>query len=283
MQFKTFMLYQCRQYLLRWRWLLPVAAGLLLGYWAGNIIGMLKAQAVFSEASASLPSGGALEAFIWAFGKPEIVYFVITAIYIYLVSDYLPGTSYEQAVLLRLGSRNTWWVDKVFLVFVSTIVYTVLLFGSFLLMVLWRYPLSVEWSPFTRYDFGMGLGYAIKNGTPIQAVLSISTFLILGWCAIGLLILTVTLLTRKNTVGFLAGALVVVLSISGSVLGGPIGGEGWMAYLLIQNHLEYTPLWSPVRVIPEYASWIFWLIWISLCFVVGWFSSKRTDFFAIES
>jgi hypothetical protein len=65
--------------MLRWRWLLPIPVGLVLGYWAAKLL-----QAYIPWDS-SAPAN-ALEAFIWAFGKPEIVYYVISILYIYLVS-----------------------------------------------------------------------------------------------------------------------------------------------------------------------------------------------------
>jgi hypothetical protein len=227
-------------------------------------------------------SGNALEAFIWAFGKPEIVYFVATSLFIYLVSDFLPANAYEQSIILRLGSRSRWWIAKVCLVFLSTWLYAVLLFGSFFLVVLQQYPFSTEWSPAGLNNFGMGLGYALKNGEPVQGSLLIAAFLLLGWFAIGLLVLTVNQLTHRSWAGFLCGALIIVTAELGSISGGSIGGEGWLSYLLIQNHLEYTPLWAPVRTIPESASWIFWGMWIALCCLTGWVSSKRIDILSAE-
>ncbi len=286
MQLKTFLRYQCSLYWRRWRWLIPIPVGLLLGYWASLVIRVLNPQAPVSgltgaEAPITGLSGNALEAFIWAFGKPEIVYFVATALFVYLVSDFLPVTAYEQWILIRLGSRSQWWAAKVCLVFLSTCLYAVLLFGSFFLAVLPKYPFSAEWSPAGLNNFGMGLGYASKNGGPVQGALLIAAFLFLGWFAIGLLILTINQLTGRSWTGFLCGALIIVTADLGPISGGPIGGQGWLSYILIQNHLEYTPLWAPVRVIPESASLIFWIVWILLCCVVGWRSGKRTDFLAM--
>jgi hypothetical protein len=287
MRYKSFLQYQCTCYLLRWRWLIPIPIGLLLGYWASQVIkvlnpGSLEGNLPGTGLSGVVLQGNAFEAFLWAFGKPEIVYFIGSAIYIYLISDYLPAPGYEQWLLIRLGSRSRVWLAKVCLVFLSTWVYAALLFGSFFSIVLTRYPFSRDWSPAGLNNFGLGLGYATKNGGPVTGALLTGAFLILGWFAIGLLILTVNQITHKSWTGFLSGALIIVLADLGSVTGGPIGGEGWLSYLLIQNHLEYTPLWAPVRMIPESASWIFWTVWIFLCCVIGWVSSKQGDLLAIE-
>lgn len=282
MRFITFLRYQCYFYWLRWRWLSTIPVGLLLGYWACQVLRVLNWQTTFNEGVSSAPGGNALEAFIWAFGKPEIVYFVATALFVYLVSDFLPESAYEQRLITRLGKHSSWWFAKVFLVFFSTLLFAALLFGSFFLVVLQRYPLSAAWSPSGLNNFGMGLGFAVKNGTPVQGALSISTFLLLGWFAIGLLMLTINQLTRRSWAGFLCGALLIVTANLGAITGGSIGGEGWLSYLLIQNHLEYTPLWSPMRIIPESGSCIFWTVWILICIVIGWISSERTDILAIE-
>ncbi|HEX7557437.1 MAG TPA: hypothetical protein VF338_12485, partial [Leptolinea sp.] len=221
MPFNTFLQYQCSFYWRRWRWLIPIPIGMLLGYWACQVIKVLNPQALANgltgtEAPVTGLTGNALEAFIWAFGKPEIVYFVATALFVYLVSDFLPATAYEQWILIRLGSRSKWWFAKVCLIFLSTGLYALLLFGSFFLVVLQKYPFSTEWSPSGLNNFGMGLGYSLKNGGPVQGVLQIGAFLIVGWFAIGLLISTVNQLTRRSWVGFLCGALIVAIAELGS-------------------------------------------------------------------
>ena len=279
MQFITFLKYQCALYLRRWRWLIPIPMGLLLGYWGSNVVRALNPLPLTDAAALD---GNALEAFIWAFGKPEVVYFVATALFIYLVSDYLPETAYEQSVLMRLGSRTNWWFAKVSLVFLSALLFAVILFGSFFVMVLPQYPISAEWSPSGLFNGGLGLGYSVINGGPVQGALSTGALLVLGWFAIGLLVLTVNQLFRRSWAGFMVGAMLIVVAKLGSLFGGPIGGEGWVSYIMIQNHLEYSPLWSPVRSVPFSATWIFWSVWILLCCLIGWMSSKRGDILAIE-
>ncbi len=282
-QMKTFLQSQCAFYWRRLRWLLPIPVGLLLGYWAGKVLEVLNWQAqLYGETTAESIGGNALEAFIWAFGKPEIIYFVATALLIYLVSDFLPAGAYEQSILLRLGSRMQWWTAKVCLVVLSVLLYAALLFGSFFLAVLPKYPFSAEWSGAGLNNFGIGLGYSLKNGTPLQGALWIAIFLLLGWFALGLLMLTINQLTRRGWPGFICAALIVVSANLGSLGGGAVGGQGWERYFLIQNHLEYTPLWAPTRVIPEAVSLLFWLVWIVLCLVIGWRSAKRADFLAME-
>ncbi len=277
MPFIQLLRYQSMFYFRRWRWLIPVLLGGLLGYWACYVVRVLNPQSLLA-----VPSGNALEGFIWAFGKPEIVYFALTTVYIYLVSDFLPASSFEQSIILRLGSRRAWWIARIILVILSTFLFTGLLFGSFFLVALLQFPLTSEWSPSGLNNFGMGLGYSLKNGGPVQGALAITGFLVVGWTAIGLFILTIDQVTRRVWMGFLGGALIIILAEMGSIAGGPIGGQGWISYLLIQNHLEYTPLWSPMRVIPEAASWIFWLIWIVVCCAAGWISSMHSDFWALE-
>jgi len=274
----AFVGFQCRQYLLRWRWLLPIPAGLLLGYWAGQVVAFLSAQ----SPAAGGQVGNALEAFIWAFGKPEIVYFVASALLVYLVSDLLPDTPYGQWALLRLQSRRAWWGVKVGLVFFATLMYAALLFASFFLMAALRHPFSNTWSPAGLVNGGMSIGFAAHGGSPLQAGLWIAALLLVGWFAIGLLVLTVNQLTQRNWCGFLAGGLVVVSAPLGPILGGAINQRGWMAYVLIYNHLEYTPLWVPVREMPVVISLVFWLVWIAICFALGLLSSKRQDFLSVQ-
>ncbi len=276
MKFTAFLKYQALHYFFRWRWLLPIVVGLCLGYWAQNVISVLS-----SPVSSGL-QGNAFEAFIWAFGKPEIVYFVVSILYIYLISDLLPENAYGQQILLRLRSRKAWWLGKASFVFLSTLLYAFLLMGSFFIPVLIKYPFSRDWSAAGLNNYGIGLGYSIINGSPVQAFWRIFSFLFIGWLAIGLFIQIVNLISQRRWIGFICGILLVVCASLGDILGGPIGGEGIASFFLLQNHLEFTPLWAPMRVIPETYSWIFWFLWIVICLGSGFYLSRKASFFSIN-
>ncbi|MGV8025473.1 MAG: hypothetical protein AB2L18_02820 [Anaerolineaceae bacterium] len=276
MKLQTFLKYQFIHYFLRWRWILPIPVGLSLGYWAQKVI-----QVLTPVHSAGL-QGNALEAFIWAFGKPEIIYFVISILFIFLISDLTPEDAYGQQILLRLGSRKTWWLGKVIFVFLSTLVYSFLLVLSFFLPVLEKYPFSKDWSAASLNSFGINLGYSIKNGNPVQAFWSILAFLIIGWFAIGLLIQIINLLFQRRWIGFLSGIVIIICSKLGAIDGGPIGGDGIASFFLLQNHLEFTPLWAPMRIIPEIYSWVFWLLWVFICLITGFLICKKIDFFTVN-
>ncbi len=271
MKIFSFLKYQTRRYLLRKRWLLTIPLGLVTGYWAAFII-----------KNGPLPVGNALEAFIWAFGKPEIVYFLFSMLWIFLISDLALESPNDSFVLLRMGVRNSWWLGKILFVLESTLVFVLLLFAGFSIPVLSKYPLSNAWSPAALADYGISLGYSIINGLPVQAFLHTMLLLFTGWFAIGLCILVINLISQRNWPGFLAGAVLIVCSKLGSISGGPIGGSGIESFFLLQNHLEFTPLWAPMRVIPESYSWLFWFGWIFICIVLTWVIYRKRNFYAIN-
>jgi len=276
MKMHVFLKYQFNYFILRWRWLLPLPVGLCLGYWAQKVI--QSSIAIYAPAL----QGNALEAFIWAFGKPEIVYFVISILWLFLISDLTPEDAYGQQILLRLGSRTAWWMGKVLFVGLSTFVYALLLIASFFIPVLIKYPFSSTWSAASLGSYGINLGYSIINGSPVQAFWNILLFLVIGWFAIGLLVQIVNLIFKQRWVGFLSGIIITICSELGALDGGPIGGDGISSFFLLQNHLEFTPLWAPMRVIPEIYSWIFWAVWVILCLVIGFIISRRTNFYAAK-
>lgn len=276
MKMHAFLKYQFKHFILRRRWLLPLPVGLCLGYWAQKVV--QSAIAIYAPAV----QGNALEAFIWAFGKPEIVYFVISILWLFLISDLTPEDSYGQQILLRLGSRNAWWMGKVLFVLLSTFVYTLLLVVSFSLPVLSHYPISSTWSAASLSSSGINLGYSIINGGPLQAFWNILFFLVIGWFAIGLLVQIINLIFKQRWAGFLGGIILIICSKLGTLDGGPIGGNGISSFFMLQNHLEFTPLWAPMRVIPEVYSWIFWAVWVILCLVIGFIISRRTSFYAAK-
>ena len=276
MKMHVFLKYQFKHFILRWRWLLPLPVGLCLGYWGQKVI--QSSIAIYAPAL----QGNALEAFIWAFGKPEIVYFVISILWLFLISDLTPEDSYGQQILLRLGSRSTWWTGKVLFVLLSTFVYALLLIGSFFIPVLSHYPISSRWSVASLGSSGINLGYSTINGSPLQAFWNILLFLVIGWFAMGLLVQIINLIFKQRWVGFLSGIILIICSKLGALDGGPIGGDGITSFFLLQNHLEFTPLWAPERIIPEIYSWIFWTVWVILCLVTGFIISRRTNFYAAK-
>jgi hypothetical protein len=274
MKTQAYIKYQFHLYVLRWRWLLPILVGLVLGYWAGKLLQAFTPWGSPVQANA-------LEAFVWAFGKPEIVYYVISILYIYLVADLGLNRFSTQQVLAQLGSRSKWWLGKIGFIFIETILYTALLLISFFGPVLLQYPISNEWSPASLADNGINLGYALVNGTPQQAFWNILSFLFLGWFAIGLLMLVINLITQRSWPGYLGGVVLIVCGKLGNIRSSAIGGSGIESFFMIQNHLEFTPLWAPTRVIPQFYSWIFWSVWILLCLMASWFVCKRQNLYAV--
>ena len=102
-----------------------------------------------------------------------------------------------------------------------------------------------------------------------------------GWFAIGLLILCIQLLFKRTWAAFLGGALVILYSKLGWIGGSrQIGGSGIESIFLLQNHLEYTPLWAPVRMIPQAYSLIFWAVWILICLGATWIICKQHNFYS---
>ena len=277
MKTRAYLKYQFHLYMLRWRWLSPIAVGLVLGYWAG------KTLLAFNPLGSKMQFN-ALEGFIWAFGKPEIVYFVISVLFVYLVSDSGLNRYSEGQVLMQLKSRGKWWLGKIAFLFLETVSYTTLLLVSFFLPLLIQYPISNEWSPAATLQGGINLGYATLDGTPVQAFWNILLFLMVGWFAIGLLILCIQLLFKRTWAAFLGGALLILYSKLGWIGGSrQIGGSGIESIFLLQNHLEYTPLWAPVRMIPQAYSWIFWSAWILICLGATWIICKQHNFYSQQS
>lgn len=273
MNFKAFLKYQCRHYLMGWRWLVSLPVMGFIAYRSINAVNALSAVTGHPV--------NAWDAAFHAFGSADVVYMVIAVIFLALIGNLLPESTFGQSMMLRLGSRRTWWLGKFLTLAAATLGYIFINLMTFVVLVSMALPWAKDWSEYTRNDFiAVGLYKDAMALSPLTTFVYLLILLTLGVFCLGLISVTVTLAARRNLVGFLVGAGVLICGYIGTHFAGSV--SSWLMNVLITNHFELTPGVFPIRNIPVGMSMLYWISGIIILGAVGLSLSRRQDFIAIE-
>lgn len=281
MPFLHFLQYQIHFYIFRKRWLLPIPVLLFIAYRSYNAL-QWQSNLLVTQ-STEILDGGILNAWDLLFivlGNQFNVYFAIALLYLYLVCDLLPEPALGQHMLLRLNSRRLWWLSKITMLLIGTLVYVL---GSTLFLALlaslvfpWQSgysQLAMAWPD--QINLPMNFFKAIQPPAPVFMLAIKLTLLVLGLYCIGLLMMVVTQLTQRYFLGLAAGLLFLFGSYFGLFISGP---PSWTV-ILPSVHLTYTTL-IPIRTIPVVYSYLYWGLWIVLLVLLGRRISLKQDHLA---
>lgn len=268
-----FLSLQLRQHLLRKRWGLLLPVMLFIAYRSVNAIkGLL---ALHPNTSANL-----WDVLFIAFGNGWNIFLIITNLLLFLVSDLLPETGFGQLALLRLGSRRVWWLAKCLTLLITILAYTLLTVGLVLAFAAWSFPLEWDWSSLAlSAPDAINIPLFVPNNTPILTVIGqILLLLLLGWYALGLLMMVITQLSHRVLVGYLAGLLILFSSFAVSWSGNlPVWTKLFIYKHLMFNHYPY-----PFRDVLVTQSIFYWFIWLVILPASGFILSKRQDYLALR-
>ena len=276
MSFLSFVGYQLRWQLLRKRWLLPIP---LLAFLAYRGINYLTRS---GDLMPEMQAVNVWDLLLVTFGNKFNAYFVFGLLFLYLVSDLLPETDLGQLMLFRLKSRTAWWAGKVLTLFILTLVFVLgsalLLAGFASLALPWEAGYSQQ-ATFRPETVNLPMNYYTAELAPPFVFLSRELALLaLGLFSFGLLMLVVNQLTGRYYYGLLAGGVAFFASYMGTNLSGPPPWAKWLP----GTHLTYLST-LPVRTIPLWHSFVYWLVWILVFWLVGFFISHRQDYSANQT
>lgn len=267
-----FLQVQFNQMLWRKRWLLPLP---LLGFIAYRCTNAIQVSSRFNPLAPN-----AWDLLFTAFGNRFNVYLAIGLLFLYLVCDLLPEGALGQQVLLRLGSRKTWWLGKVLTLLGLTLVYVFGSAGLLAIMASLAFPWQAGYSAAAMANpdqVGLPMSFfrAIQPGPPWQVLGAYLLLLILGLFCLGLLMMVVTQLTRRYFFGLLAGCLALASGYIGLFLSAP---PVW-SLILMSEHFTYMGQF-PLRNVPLGYSILYWAVWIALLAAGGLLISRRQDHLA---
>jgi len=227
---------------------------------------------VLIRASNFSMSGNAWDALFSVFGNSNIIFFVITLLFLYLVNDLMLETGLDEAILLRLGSRRLWWLGKTLTLGLAVLSYAVITVGTVGAVASFVLPWQSTWSEGAlQFPLEFSVVPAALALSPLYAFGQLLLLLILGWFCLGLLVMVVTQFSHHYAWGFVVGVLV---SFSGlGALRADVRPP--YSYFFIHQHLLFNlhylgdaPSASPSVVV----SIFYWIGWCYRphCLNGGW-------------
>lgn len=275
-RFFSYLRLELRNLFARPRWLLPIPLVLFIAYRSTNGVRVLSTSYGVSD--------NGWDALLYALSSADVVYFVLSTLFLYLLADLAFEPAYGQWALLRLGSRRSWWWSKCLSVLLATLGYVALVMATLVAFISLRMTWQGQWSEMivpSMHFIELGLTKEVMSSSPVVIAIQHVALLTLGWLAFGLLVTTVTLLTQRALAGFLSGAVVLLSGYFGIYVAGREPAE-FPYTLLIHNHLEYTPGPYPLRTTSVTFSILYWVVWILILVGVGYVASQRQDLLASD-
>lgn len=263
---------QTTEHIFRKRWLIPFLIALLIGVSATNDL--------LVKSSVRGVSYNTWDTLFSAFSNPNIFFFVLNILFLFLVFDLTDESAFDQSLLVILGSRSHWWVGKVILLAISVLVYTFLNLAVVAGVTSFTFPWDNSWSTGARLDPGsVYLTQRLLDTQLFIVFIKMIILLGLGWFGLGLLVLAVSILSNRCIVGFFAG---VLLNFSGLIIYKD-SVSNWVFNLSFHQQmflvLQYINQENPLPFNSFIFSILYWMCWILIFLITGYLLGKRRDFF----
>jgi len=268
--FFRFIWFEIDQHIIQKRWLLLFPIMLFISY--------LEIGGVLIQSSNRSLTVNAWDALFSVFGNGNILFFVVTTLYLYLVSDLASETGFSEAVLFRLGSRRLWWLGKTLTLIFAVVAFVFISVGIVSAVASFVLPWQNAWSEAaSRLPLEFFIVPPVLAMKPATAFGQLLFLLGAGWLCLGLLTLVITQIARYPLWGFIAAIstnLISLIALRNDVR--PPYSFIFIHQHLLFNYHSFGSLETPYP--PMIASVLYWVILIALFFVVGWWLSLRRDF-----
>lgn len=252
------------------RWLMPL---LVL-----PVLALILSKDLLILAQQGLIQANAWDMVFRVLASPYAMFYCLTPLYLYLMSDLGAQSGFDDAILLRLRSRQTWWIGKTATLVLLTGLYVLLLAGLTATIASLILPWQLHWSEYVRHDPSqISLTPAVLSRAPLRASGEMFMLMMLGWFSLGLVVLVVGQLFRSVVVGFGAGMLLnlVAIILFHTFLDAPYDRLFINYHLLFSLH-AFGELQSPYPALSS--SYLYWLVWIAVLLPSGWQLTRRQDF-----
>mgnify|MGYP001773542108 CR=1 FL=1 len=262
------------QHIRKARWWLVVPISIVTTY---LLLGSMLALA----AQRALPLN-IWDALFNVFGNQYLLFFCLTPLYLYLVSDLATDSRFSEALLLRLGSRRAWWIGKVATLGIVTGIYLGVLVAVAMSMASFVLPWESGWSAKTvQYPIETYLPPEALTFAPGAAFGMLVVLLGLGWFCLGLAVVVGGRVFGSARWGFMIGLLINMSAIFLVHTYVPPPYDSFF----VNYHMMFTyhAFGDSTSEYPSIAtSLLYWLVWIIVLFPSGWWLNARHDFLRHE-
>lgn len=271
-----FLRFELTQHILnKMRWVLTP---LVISFIAYVLFGIVLVQARNFSLSAN-----AWDAILAVLTNQRLVLFVLTPLFCYLASDLLPETTFGQIMLLRVGSRQLWWQGKTLALAIMTVSYTGYIILILTAIASIAFPWMQGWSPFAlKYLPELGAHPVVFAFPPLVITGLQLTLLGFWWFSLGLLVMMFAQQFQRPETGFLAGIIVnfVVQTIDWyMIFPSPVAKLLSVEHIFILARSSYDTDMGVLAILRMVS---YWLIFITIFYILGLRISLRQDFIRLE-
>jgi hypothetical protein len=216
------------------------------------------------------------------FANQYAVLYLLTPLYLYLMSDLASDSWFNEAVVLRLRSRRRWWFGKVASLSILMGIYLGMLVGVVVAIASCVLPWENQWSAKTvQYPAEIYLPSTALAFSPGYAFSLLLLLLAMGWFCVGLSVLISAHLLGSARWGFTVGLLI---NLSGIITLHEFIPDSYSTWLWVSHLLlGWHDFGDSASAYPSIAtSLMYWFVWIMFMFFTGWWLNARHDFLREE-
>jgi|GEM_PF-1326648 len=215
--------------------------------------------------------------------NPQLIHHGMTNLFIFMISDYTVYGQFDQSMLIRTGSRKTWFNYQAISIFLTAILFSALLFFMVFciasLVSVWGW----DWSPIASVIIGKQqvVSQNILQFSPGWITFFMLVFLSLAWTGIGIVVNCITMATQHAVGGFIAG---LVLNYSVFLIWSANLQIPWLQkisfhhYMFFLSNIRDQNSLLPVLLL----SLLYWSIWIALSLFIFQRVCQKKDFLVKE-
>lgn len=219
------------------------------------------------------------------FTDPKNIVIILIFSFVILLNDIVIDGNFESEMILKFGSRRIWWNVKICVLFIKSIM-CIASIAILTIIVSMRFKFSLRWSngfiELARISAKRHLFYSspinldILKQSPVLSFQETLLLLLLGFLAIGLFVMVVTLIFNNKIITIISGFFILIIAaipafeMKSSILTNIIYN-----HILINTHSFYN-VNSPFPSIGYSIS--HWIIYIVVLYIIGYKLSLRKNF-----
>ncbi len=217
---------------------------------------------------------------MYQFGLYYNIYLLFLPLYIFLIGDIIKDGKLDLYVFLRYGSRKSWWFNKIYILFMVTLVYLILAWGICIFIASFSLPINTNIGidneiilnhsvPFINKDF------LIHNSVLILLIMFCLLFL--SFFTLGLFLSVLSLFIKRSFIPFAIGILINFFSLLLIKFNFNFKTLDWFTGYKRMFLLNHDATFSIFNSHSTLNSILYWIILIIIIFCASLFILSKID------